>query len=667
MMASLFAGVSGLKNHQTKMNVIGNNIANVNTIGFKTGRVNFQEALVQTTKGAGRPSTTLGGTNPQQLGLGMQTGTIDNLFLQGGLETTGQITDLAIQGAGFFILADGNNNTFYTRAGAFGFDAQSNLVDPATGLFVQGKMADANGEIPSLATMGNITLPFGQQDPAKPTEEIRLANNINVTATDSDASLYAAGGSNVTEVSGTAVDGVGGQHVITITGAQSTNSIYTGTTLGNSNDGTNSIVAGLSATQQLGNLGVTIFDDFGISVDGGTMQMVSGLNGTSTVSDLINAINQISGVTAELVGGEIQITRDKAGDNLDYYFTNTNPGIVTTDPVNGGATSGNISGVILGLDGTTFASSGGTATSMVATDVFTPNRGFGTAAGPVTTILDLVIDDRTGYVTGLDGVGGGGIDINTDHAGLTATAGDPLIIDTEDTLHAASINIYDSQGGKHTLTIEFYRSIVPNRWEWSASTLGIEDITAGAFGFVSFNADGSMNTFEYFGGANEILIDPNNGADLLDIQIDAGSVGGFDGLTGFSGHHTASIINQDGYGLGLLDEIAIDDSGYISGIFTNGVTRVLAQLMLADFNNQAGLAKVGGSLYQESPNSGDAIEGVAGQTISGTITSGALESSAVDIAQEFTSMITAQRGFQANARIITTSDQMLDDLVNLKR
>jgi flagellar hook protein FlgE len=185
MMASLFAGVTGLKNHQTKMNVIGNNIANVNTIGFKTGRVNFQEALVQTTKGAGRPSSITGGTNPQQLGLGMQVATVDNLFLQGGLETTGQITDLAIQGAGFFILADGAGNTFYTRAGAFGFDADSNMVDPSTGLFVQGKMADASGVISPLTTTGTITLPFGQQDPAKPTEIIRLANNIDVTASDS--------------------------------------------------------------------------------------------------------------------------------------------------------------------------------------------------------------------------------------------------------------------------------------------------------------------------------------------------------------------------------------------------------------------------------------------------------------------------------------------------
>ena len=193
MMASLYSGVSGLKNHQTKLNVIGNNIANVNTIGYKTGRVNFQEALVQTYKGAGRPSSISGGTNPQQLGLGMQVATIDNLFIQGGLETTGQITDLAIQGSGFFILADNNGNTFYTRAGTFGFDADSNLVDPSTGLFVQGKMADATGEIPSLATIGNITLPFGQQDPAKPTEVVKLANNIDITASDARATIKSLG------------------------------------------------------------------------------------------------------------------------------------------------------------------------------------------------------------------------------------------------------------------------------------------------------------------------------------------------------------------------------------------------------------------------------------------------------------------------------------------
>ena len=410
MMASLFAGVSGLKNHQVKMNVIGNNIANVNTIGFKAGRVNFQEALVQTTKGAGRPSSNLGGTNPQQLGLGMQVATIDNLFLQGGLETTGQITDLAIQGAGFFILSDGNNNTFFTRAGSFGFDAQSNMVDPATGLFVQGKMADDTGVIPSLATTGNITLPFGQQDPAKPTELIRMANNIDVTSSDSMATLFSAGNSSVSEVSGIAVDGVGGQHVITITGAQAVDATFTGTTVGNANDGTDTVVAGLGPTMTLGGLGVTVFDEFGLNVDGGVTQMVSGLTATSTVQDVINGINQISGVTAELLGGEIRLTRDKAGDNLNYFFQNVNNGSQTLDAVGGGATAGNIAGVIFGVNGATFASAGGAATTFLAADVFTPTRGFGSASGPTTASLGLVYDDRTGLVIGLSGLGGGGVD-----------------------------------------------------------------------------------------------------------------------------------------------------------------------------------------------------------------------------------------------------------------
>ena len=127
MMSSLFAGVSGLRNHQVRMNVVGDNIANVNTIGFKTGRVTFQEALVQNLKGAGRPSGTIGGTNPQQLGLGMQVGTIDNLFQQGGLESTGQVTDLAIQGNAFFVLSDGLGE-FYTRAGAWQSPAYVNIL-----------------------------------------------------------------------------------------------------------------------------------------------------------------------------------------------------------------------------------------------------------------------------------------------------------------------------------------------------------------------------------------------------------------------------------------------------------------------------------------------------------------------------------------------------------
>jgi len=218
------------------------------------------------------------------------------------------------------------------------------------------------------------------------------------------------------------------------------------------------------------------------------------------------------------------------------------------------------------------------------------------------------------------------------------------------------------------MSIEFFKSVVSNRWEWTVSMVGNENVTSGGTGYVTFNPDGSLNTFDYNGGASAVTIDPQNGAANMSISLDAGTVGNFDGLTGFgSGSHTASMVAQDGYGLGILQKISIDQVGNISGVFSNGITRVLAQLTLADFNNEAGLRRTGKSMFQPTGNSGEALDGVAGGTISATLFSGALESSSVDIAQEFTGMITAQRGFQANSRIITTSDQMLDELVNIKR
>lgn len=650
MMASLFAGVSGLRNHQIRMNVIGNNVANVNTIGFKAGRVTFQSSLVQTYKGAGRPTAVSGGTNPIQLGLGMQVSSVDTLFQQGGLETTGQMTDLAIQGSGFFVLGDASGNKFYTRAGAFGFDANSNMVDPGTGLYVLGKVADSSGTIPSLATTGPITLPFGQQDPAKETEIITLANNLNASATDSGASLVSAGTSNVNSVSGVAADGVGGTHTIRITGVQAQQASFTGAN-------TASLVMTTSTT--LGaDLGVTIFNDLAITIDGTLTESVLGLTADSTVGDLIDAISLISGLTAELDAGEVKITRDKAGDPSDYGFSSST------------AVAGNIVAEVFGVAAPgAFVSGGGAAHNIQIRDTFVPDRGTGSAAGPFVSFLDAVIDDDTGLVVGASGLGGGGVEITTFTGGLMTTGpGSDLIISTEPTMHSMSIAVFDSLGERHVLSLEFFKSAITNRWEWSASTLGNETVTAGGTGYVSFNPDGSLNTFDYKGGAKSLSIDPASGAGSLDIAIHAGSINNYDGLTGFSsGNHTASIIGQGGYGLGNLEKIAIDSSGYISGIFSNGITRVLAQIVLADFSNQAGLRKAGLSRYQASANSGEAIEGIAGSTIAGNISSGTLESSAVDIAQEFTSMITAQRGFQANARIITTSDSMLDELVNIKR
>ncbi len=755
MMASLFAGVSGLKNHQMKLNVASDNIANINTIGYKLSRVTFQEALVQTLRGAARPTSTTGGTNPLQLGLGMSLATVDNQFQQGGLETTGMVTDLALQGSGFFILSDGNSN-YYTRAGAFGFDGNANMVQTATGYILQGKMAENDGTILASTPIGNISIPFGQQDPAQATSEITVGNNLDSDATSADATLVSAGTTNVLSVSGTAVNGVGGKYDITITGNNATNSVRSGTHANQLDDveqptcsvnsgaggfmqgdgtyyyyvtavndlgeslGTESIAVDIDAsvdesvdvswtavtgatgykiyrtetsgdysgdtdgyiaevdgstvtyndvgvdaesgtdipsinstinltgTETLGsNLGVMDADGFRIRVDGGTWITFSEISTDSTVNDLINAINsKVNGVTASIVNGQIQLERDYAGSGASYNIEVEDSG------------TGDISQQVFG--DSSFTVNNGTASTLEATDIFTPNGR--SALDPAA--LTLVYDSDSGLVTGISDIGGGGITLVTGTEGLAAGN---LIITTDDTQHAASITVYDSQGGEHTVTITFTKSIQPNTWYWEASLSGNEIVSSGNTGQVIFNSDGSLASFTFDGGANSFRFNPNNGADVVDISFDAGSANSYDGLTGFATESTASLLSQDGYTSGILNDISIDDNGVITGIFSNGVSRTLAQIYTADFNNPAGLLKTGDTLFMQSSNSGLPVVGIAGETIPTNITSGALEMSNVDLAEEFTSMIVAQRGYQANARTITTSDQLLAELVNIKR
>ena len=180
MMRSLFAAVSGLRNHQLSLSVIGNNISNINTIGFKTGRALFQQMLSQTVRGATSPTTETGGTNPLQIGLGMSVSTVANSFEQGQLQATGNMLDMAIEGEGFFVSRSGDRR-YFSRAGAFTFDAQGRLTT-TTGLLVQGWLANPTGVITSGAALGDITLPFGQKSPAQATTTLRLASNLDAGA-----------------------------------------------------------------------------------------------------------------------------------------------------------------------------------------------------------------------------------------------------------------------------------------------------------------------------------------------------------------------------------------------------------------------------------------------------------------------------------------------------
>jgi flagellar hook protein FlgE len=204
-MRSLFSGVSGLRNHQVRMDVIGNNIANVNTTAFKAGRVTFKEAFAQTLQGASRPAgssdAVSGGVNPIQVGLGSNIGSIDQLFTQGNLENTGVTTDLAIQGESFFVVSDGLQR-FFTRSGNFQLDAGGRMVASTNGFVVQGRMAE-DGVLNDEVT--DIRLPFGQKSAAQPTTEIEIAGNL-------DAQPDISGGTPTRETSIAVYDAMGRQY-----------------------------------------------------------------------------------------------------------------------------------------------------------------------------------------------------------------------------------------------------------------------------------------------------------------------------------------------------------------------------------------------------------------------------------------------------------------------
>ncbi|HEY9227978.1 MAG TPA: flagellar hook-basal body complex protein, partial [Gemmatimonadaceae bacterium] len=178
MLRSLSSAVSGLRNQQTKMDVIGNNVSNVNTVAFKAGRVTFKEGFAQVMRSASRPVNGAGGMNPMEVGLGSQIGTIDTLFTQGNLETTGRNTDLAIQGNSFFVVKKGAES-FYTRSGNFQIDANGTLVTGDSGWAVQGRMATAGKLNDSVS---DIKISMLQTAPANPTSKVNLSGNLDAAA-----------------------------------------------------------------------------------------------------------------------------------------------------------------------------------------------------------------------------------------------------------------------------------------------------------------------------------------------------------------------------------------------------------------------------------------------------------------------------------------------------
>ncbi len=678
---SLFSGVSGLRNHQVMMDVIGNNISNINTIGFKSARVSFSETFAQILRGATQPSGESGGTNPIQVGLGMNISSIDTIFTQGNLETTGQVTDLAIQGNGFFIVKKGGKN-YFTRAGSFRFDANGNLVDSATGAIVQGKMADASGLVPPGAKLEDIKIPFGQKSPAKATSVIKLTGNLNAGGVPKgnilrSARLYAVedGNSDVNDLlatgsANTMITGmISGSTTVTV---QDGTKVKTYTYV--SKDGG----VGDGNFHTLNDLIKEINNDFAgslfASIDSqGRIVLTSSVDQTVLISS--NNRNFESALSG--LNGNYSSNSNKLSDKFSHVARADDLLINLRDA------QGNDLGLVAGDTITIDGKVGGKAISTVnfSVNATSKYKDFADAVKNAFRIGNpkgVEIDPDTGSLV-INADGGKAYEIT--ELNISASGRDRFnsifenkpgnwleVQKAEDVEVSTTVTVYDSLGNRHNITLKFVKdATVPNQWSWTASVAGKEVIIAGGSGKIVFNQDGSIRSFFFDDGSSTLKIDPgDNSAKTLEIVIDPGKIGEFAGITQMEG--TSSLIaDQDGYGLGFLNTISVSEDGKILGVFSNGTVRVLAQILIATFNNPSGLVRVGDNMFDISANSGAPIIDEPGSAIQSKVMSGVLEQSNVDLAEEFTRMIIAQRGFQANARIITASDEFLQEIVNLKR
>jgi flagellar hook protein FlgE len=537
LMKSLNSGVSGLRAFQTKMDIIGNNIANVETSGFKASRISFSEMLNQEIgSGGGSESAPTAGA---QVGLGVRIASIDRDFNQGGLQSTGRKTDLAIEGDGFFMVSEGNQQLL-TRSGSFAFNKDGYLVDQS-GRKVQGFNANATGDVLASGTTDDIRVDFENVFDPQATQNVYAAGNLNANTSK--------------------VQIVQAQSALTTT----TGSIATGSTALND----------LAQTSTDFAAGDTI--DFDFTLNDGTNQTVSHtFSAGDTVNDLINSINSALGsdeASASLVDGLMVVRSASAGDS------------------------------------------------------------------------QLAIDDVTTTGTGSINFPG----FETTQEGKTNS-------------QTISTTVYDELGNSHTLTLKMTQTDT-NTWDYEANFLDGEQITSGGTGTITFDESGNLSSDSTIA----MDFDPGSGANPVSFTVNLGNPENGSRLTQFSGASSAKITSQDGYSQGKLVDFSIDGDGFVNGVYDNGRNVKLAQLAIGDVSNDNGLETAGNGLFRSTVSSGDITMNTASNMSETNLNSGVLEGSNVDLAREFTDMITSQRAYQSNARVITKADELLQEAVNIKR
>lgn len=697
MLRSLFAGVTGLGANIIELDVVGNNISNVNTVGFKSARVTFQEILTQNIQSATRPDDGggLGGVNPQQIGLGAVVGAIDSEFTQGNLRTTGNKTDLAIQGEGFFVLSDGISQS-YTRAGNFMFDAQNTLVSAGTGMKVQGVLADENGNFTSGAIQ-DITIDPSTVMPAEATQQVTIWGNLD---SESDAQgthllqtgplLATATGADDLRFLHTGADGADllltDGDIIALTGSINDIAIpdtqfeigdaadgYDGTTVqelvdwfeanlqANGAPGASVALMADGSIEVTNGAGDPLMEDIQLQAGGRVGfnqvmlfgdQIAAGATGASAATLLSPATED--DVLSELFNGD--------GERLNFDFEDDGTGTMLTSMQIGGTLGGTaITPTVFNVE------EGVTELSEVVsrlTQAFRISNGDGVS---IDANGRIDVQGDVGLTSAIDNIA------MTEEGNLfsnIATSMDFSVIDEAQDAKTFSVTntIYDSLGNTHNLTLAFTKRTGYNIWDWVASTDNDEEINGGETGTVTFDEAGRLVSFLYTDGGGQISFRPQaqgeDGAELVTLTVDPGTIGGVNGLTQYSQSDTIQSTS-DGFGVGKLIDFDIDRNGVVSGRFDNDTVLNMARLSVGYFNNPSGLVREGNNTYSVSGNSGTTVMGFANEGSNGAISAGALEASNVDLSEQFTRLVVAQRAFQSNARVISTSDEVLQELVNI--
>ncbi len=556
--SAMYTGLSGMNANQTRLNTIGDNIANVNTTAFKGSRTLFQTQLAQLIAMGNGPSTTSGGVNPTQIGLGTVVGVTQKNFSPGSIETTGIASDLALDGDGFFILRRPNGQQVYTRDGAFSLDADNRLVS-ADGYAVRGFGIDENFNIqPNVLT--DLTIPVGTLTIARATENVSLDGDLAAGGTVSTQGS--------THVSQALVDG-GGNAATTATALTDLRSASAaGTVL--FADGNTIRVSGL---------------------DKGDRQLpdqtfVVGTDGT-TLGDFADWLERVAG---------IQDVDGVPGD----------PGVVVE---NGTLVIHSNAGTQNGL-------------TINATDITSDNA----AVGVPFTFSQTAQANGSSIITSF-----------TTYDSL----GTPVIVSA-----TFSLEEVNATGA----VWRFYLESPDNAG--NSRSLGT--------GTITFDTAGNVREVT----GNQVSIDrsENGAASPLVFNLD---------LTRIHGLSTATsaviMAEQDGYPPGTLASYGVGADGVINGTFTNGMTRSLGQVAVAVLPNPEGLIADGENVYTLGPNTGEPAVTSPGQFGAGQVLGGALELSNVDLSREFIGLITSSTGFQAASRVISTSSDMLDQLLLVVR